>query len=373
MILRFPIEPIGRRSPTRGGRPRDSARPGRPTRGSRHDHAVDSRFLVEDAKFLETLPLGADRPHDRRGAPARHHDPDGADRPRRRSRRLQRRQRLHRDRGLPRQDVFTAYGPVDLDSLRWALLTKIDRSEAMAPLHALGRRILAGGWRCRCWRRCSRWPGLDHHPADRGTGAGGARGQPATSRRACRSTRMTSSGRWARPSTRWSRTWGPAGRARCPGADQRTPPPEPAAGVRCGAGPRRVRCAEVVCRRDGGLRPPQRLRLALPRLGEDQSMTLLSDIVAAFDEAAEQHGVEKVRTIGSSYLAASACRSIARTTPPGSSSSRAKPHASSVASTPSAGRADARGRHQHRTDRGRPRRPAKVHLRPLGRHRAAGA
>ncbi len=34
-------------------------------------------------------------------------------------------------------------------------------------------------------------------------------------------------------------------------------------------------------------------------------MTLLSDIVAAFDEAAEQHGVEKVRTIGSSYLAAS--------------------------------------------------------------------
>ena len=34
-------------------------------------------------------------------------------------------------------------------------------------------------------------------------------------------------------------------------------------------------------------------------------MTLLSDIVGAFDEAAEQHGVEKVRTIGSSYLAAS--------------------------------------------------------------------
>jgi class 3 adenylate cyclase len=42
-----------------------------------------------------------------------------------------------------------------------------------------------------------------------------------------------------------------------------------------------------------------------PRLGEDESMSLLSDIVAAFDEAAEQHGVEKVRTIGSSYLAAS--------------------------------------------------------------------
>jgi len=42
-----------------------------------------------------------------------------------------------------------------------------------------------------------------------------------------------------------------------------------------------------------------------PELGEGASMALLSDIVAACDEAAEQHGVEKVRTIGSSYLAVS--------------------------------------------------------------------
>jgi class 3 adenylate cyclase len=40
-------------------------------------------------------------------------------------------------------------------------------------------------------------------------------------------------------------------------------------------------------------------------LGEVDSMGLLSDIVAACDEAAEQQGVEKVRTIGSSYLAVS--------------------------------------------------------------------
>ena len=42
-----------------------------------------------------------------------------------------------------------------------------------------------------------------------------------------------------------------------------------------------------------------------PELDEDDSMALLSDIVAACDEAAEHHGVEKVRTIGSSYLAVS--------------------------------------------------------------------
>ncbi len=40
-------------------------------------------------------------------------------------------------------------------------------------------------------------------------------------------------------------------------------------------------------------------------LNEGDSMDLLSDIVAACDEAAEQYGVEKVRTIGSSYLAVS--------------------------------------------------------------------
>ena len=34
-------------------------------------------------------------------------------------------------------------------------------------------------------------------------------------------------------------------------------------------------------------------------------MGLLSDVVGALDEAAEQQGVEKVRTIGASYLAAS--------------------------------------------------------------------
>jgi class 3 adenylate cyclase len=40
-------------------------------------------------------------------------------------------------------------------------------------------------------------------------------------------------------------------------------------------------------------------------LGETDSMALLSDVVAACDEAAEQYGIEKVRTIGSSYLAVS--------------------------------------------------------------------
>ena len=38
-------------------------------------------------------------------------------------------------------------------------------------------------------------------------------------------------------------------------------------------------------------------------LGEDTSLVMLQDLVAAFDEAAERVGVEKVKTVGSSYMA----------------------------------------------------------------------
>ena len=38
-----------------------------------------------------------------------------------------------------------AYGPLDLDSLRWAVIAKIDRQEAMAPLAAYTRRAIAVG------------------------------------------------------------------------------------------------------------------------------------------------------------------------------------------------------------------------------------
>src|SRR5262249_19439978 len=35
----------------------------------------------------------------------------------------------------------------------------------------------------------------------------------------------------------------------------------------------------------------------------DRAVALLNNLVVAFDEAAERHGVEKVKTIGSSYMA----------------------------------------------------------------------
>jgi class 3 adenylate cyclase len=39
------------------------------------------------------------------------------------------------------------------------------------------------------------------------------------------------------------------------------------------------------------------------RLGADKALALCQDLVVAFDEAAERFGVEKVKTVGSSYMA----------------------------------------------------------------------
>jgi class 3 adenylate cyclase len=39
------------------------------------------------------------------------------------------------------------------------------------------------------------------------------------------------------------------------------------------------------------------------RAGESKALALLGDLIAAFDEAAEKSGIEKVKTIGGSYLA----------------------------------------------------------------------
>ncbi len=38
-----------------------------------------------------------------------------------------------------------AYGPVDLDSLRWGVIAKIDEAEAMAPLGDYAKRVLTWG------------------------------------------------------------------------------------------------------------------------------------------------------------------------------------------------------------------------------------
>jgi hypothetical protein len=40
------------------------------------------------------------------------------------------------------EKVLSAYGPLELDSLRWAVLAEMDLAEAEAPVHAFARRVL---------------------------------------------------------------------------------------------------------------------------------------------------------------------------------------------------------------------------------------
>jgi hypothetical protein len=51
-----------------------------------------------------------------------------------------------------------AYGPIDLDSVRWAVIAKIDEAEAMAPLRQYAISVLVWGVGLSLLRQCWRWP-----------------------------------------------------------------------------------------------------------------------------------------------------------------------------------------------------------------------
>ena len=311
MILRFPLDTISQALSNNGAWEAD----GLGSTGQVYlvgpdlTMRVDSRFLVEDkAKFLETLEHSrmTERTIEevrRLGTtiltvPIAH---DGT------------RAAFNGVTGFTEtidyrgKDVFTAYGPVDLDSLRWALLAKIDRDEALAPLHALGRRILAVG------------VALSLLASLLALGLASIITRPIAA--LVRAAHEVSAGNLE---TRVEvnahdefRALGEAfnemvhnlgaSRAALDAQVQTNErlllsllPASGAAQVRGGSdAPRSFADVTVAYLRLSGFD-------ALSRdYGEDQSMSLLSDIVAAFDEAAEQNGVEKVRTIGSAYLAAS--------------------------------------------------------------------
>jgi len=208
-------------------------------------------------------------------------------------------------RGVP---VFLAYGPVDLDSVRWGVISKVDVSEAMQPLRDYARRALAAAvglsllaslialWLASVLTR----PIADLVRGARRVSAGELDVEvplaEASEYRVLGQAfnEMVSSLRTSRQEL-----------------DRQVQETErlllsllPASGA-----------AQVMEGRQGARTSFADVTVAYVNLvgvdavsgrhGEEASMELLSEIVAAFDEAAEHLGVEKVRTIGSSYLAAS--------------------------------------------------------------------
>jgi class 3 adenylate cyclase len=155
-------------------------------------------------------------------------------------------------RGSP---VFAAYGPMDLDSLRWAVISEIDREEALEPLadapefRALGQAF--------------------------NDMAGSLRGNRDRMQEQVRETERLLSSLLPGPGAAQVR-------------EGRQDEPQAFADVTVAF----VNLVGIDTPAGGGE-------------AEGAALALLSDIVAAFDEAAEEHGVEKVNPIGSSYLAAS--------------------------------------------------------------------
>ena len=208
-------------------------------------------------------------------------------------------------RGIP---ALMAYGPVDLDSVRWGVIAKIDEAEAMAPLRAYTIRVLTWGvglslvatmLALLAARELTR-------PLTELVGAAKLVSQGALDVEVEVSAQdeyrefgevfneMVSNLRTSRQQLQ-----------RQVMENERLLlsllPASGAAQVREGKAEARQAFADVTVafvNFSGFDSLP-------PELGEGESMALLSDIVAACDEAAEQHEVEKVRTIGSSYLAVS--------------------------------------------------------------------
>ncbi len=208
-------------------------------------------------------------------------------------------------RGVP---VLMAYGPVDLDSLRWGVIAKIDVAEAMAPLGDYTKRVL--GWGVglsllatlmalllaqvltrpitalvRAAKQVSQGDldvKVEVIASDEYRELGEAFNEMVASLR----TNQQELDRQVLENERLLVSLLPAS-----GAAQ----------MRDGNALARQSFADVTVAYVNLVG----FESLSPELGEDDSMALLSDIVAACDEAAEQHGVEKVRTIGSSYLAVS--------------------------------------------------------------------
>jgi len=208
-------------------------------------------------------------------------------------------------RGVP---ALMAYGPVDLDSLRWGVIAKIDQAEAMAPLGDYARRVLAWG------------VGLSLLATVMALLLAKVLTRPISA--LVRAARQVSQGaldvKVEVVATDEYRELAEAFNEMV--ASLRTSraeldrqvmenerllvsllPASGAAHVRDGNAEARQSFADVTVAYVNLVG----FESLSPELGEDDSMALLSDIVAACDEAAEQYGVEKVRTIGSSYLAVS--------------------------------------------------------------------
>lgn len=204
-------------------------------------------------------------------------------------------------------EVLSAYGALDLDSLRWAVLAEIDTSEAFAPIRAFGRTVLVVATAMALLVTLLALAASHFLTAPLRLLTEGARklGEGNTN---------------VMVNLRTRDEFGELGKvfnsmaANIQDQKERLQRqieenldllhsilPASAVAQRQGGDPKAnqqfadvtVLFAEIVGMEE-----------LSAKVGEVRALSILGDLVAAFDDAAEKSGVEKVKTIGASYLAA---------------------------------------------------------------------
>ncbi|MGA0849374.1 MAG: adenylate/guanylate cyclase domain-containing protein [Chthoniobacterales bacterium] len=204
------------------------------------------------------------------------------------------------------EKVLSAYGPLELDSLRWAVLSEIDLGEAEAPIRAFGRRVLivASGLALAVTVIALLAAHLLTRPLRQL--ADGARRLGAGETDVQVDVRSQDEfGELARVFNEMSASI----KTQKEKLEQQVQENQELLHSILPA-------SAVAQRREGDERANREFAdvtvlfaeiLGLEdfsaRSGETKALALLGDLIAAFDEAAEKSGIEKVKTIGASYLA----------------------------------------------------------------------
>jgi class 3 adenylate cyclase len=202
--------------------------------------------------------------------------------------------------------VLSAYGPIELDSLRWAVIAEMDETEANAPIREFGRKVLIAS--SAITLVVSLLALLSSHFLTRPLRAlaDGARRLGAGETNV--KVEISSRDEFGNLAQVFN--------SMCASIKSQTEELE----ARSRENQElllNILPASAIAQRQGGDERASRqftdvtvlfsemmgMEEIGTRLGEEKALGLLADLIAAFDEAADKFGIEKVRTIGGSYLA----------------------------------------------------------------------
>ena len=204
------------------------------------------------------------------------------------------------------EETLSAYGPLELDSLRWAVITEKDLAEVEAPIHQLGRTVLivASGMAFSVTLLALMFSHLLTRPLRALTEGAHRLGRGETDVQV-RVKSRDEFGELGRVFNQMSeniklQTERLEGQVRENQELLHSILPASAVAQRQEGDEKANRefadvsvlFAEIVGMEELG-----------PKLGEAGALSVLGDLIEAFDEAAEESGIEKVKTIGGSYLA----------------------------------------------------------------------